>query len=173
MSAPRWRPMRAADAAAVAAIYAEGIADRVATFETQAPPAAAVAGWVEAFPVVVVEDGDGAVLGWASAPPYRPQRDAYAGVRECSVYVARAARGGGVGRVALTGLIETCRAAGHWKLLSRIFPENRVSLAMCRSVGFREVGTYLRHARLDGQWRDCVIVELLIDDLPPAPMPTA
>jgi L-amino acid N-acyltransferase YncA len=119
--------------------------------------------WLEAgFPVVVVEDG-GEVVAWASAPPYR-DRAAYVGVREFSVYAARARRGEGLGRAAMEALIAECRRRGWWKLLSRIFPENEASRALCRSLGFREVGVYRRHARLDGEWRDCVIVELLLTE---------
>ena len=72
--------------------------------------------------------------------------------------------GRGVGRATLAAQIEACEAHGCWKLLSRIFPENDGSLALCRSLGFREVGTYRRHGKLDGEWRDCVIVELLLGD---------
>ena len=57
-----------------------------------------------------------------------------------------------------------CESRGYWKLLSRIFPENEASLALCRALGFREVGVYRRHAKLRGEWRDTVIVELLIGD---------
>jgi L-amino acid N-acyltransferase YncA len=118
--------------------------------------------WLEAgFPVVVVEHG-GEVVAWASAPPYR-DREVYAGVREFSVYVARAWRGKGLGRAAMEALIGECRQRGWWKLVSRIFPENEASRALCHALGFREVGVYRRHARLDGEWRDCVIVELLLD----------
>jgi phosphinothricin acetyltransferase len=60
-------------------------------------------------------------------------------------------------------LIAECRARGYWKLVSRVFPENEASLGLCRALGFREVGVYRRHAQLDGEWRDCVIVELLLD----------
>ena len=59
-------------------------------------------------------------------------------------------------------LIDAARAAGFWKLVSRIFPENHASRALVNSAGFREVGIYERHARLDGEWRDVVIVEYLI-----------
>jgi L-amino acid N-acyltransferase YncA len=116
----------------------------------------------DGYPVVVVEHA-GDVVAWASAPPYRP-RAAYAGVREFSVYVARARRSAGYGRTALQALLEACAAAGHWKVVGRIFPENKASLALCRALGFREVGVYRRHGRLDGEWRDCVIVELLIGE---------
>jgi L-amino acid N-acyltransferase YncA len=157
----RARPAEPADAEAIARIYNEGIEDRLATFETEPRAAEDVAAWLEAeLPLLVVEDG-GAVVGWASAAEYRP-RAAYAGVREFSIYVARAQRGRGYGRVALQALIDECQTRGFWKLVSRIFPENESSLALCRSLGFREVGVYRRHARLDGDWRDVVIVERLL-----------
>ena len=158
------RDARSADAAAIAAIYNEGIEDRLATFETEARSAEDVEAWLRAgFPLVVAEDDAGALVAWAAAFPYRP-RAAYAGVGELSVYVRRSERGRGHGRVVTTALIEACEARGYWKLLSRIFPENTGSLALCRNLGFREVGTYRRHAKLDGEWRDCVIVELLLGE---------
>ncbi|HTO84509.1 MAG TPA: hypothetical protein VMQ73_19960, partial [Methylomirabilota bacterium] len=71
-------------------------------------------------------------------------------------------RGSGAGYAALVGLIDACAARGFWKLLSRIFPENTASLALHERAGFRTVGVYRRHARLDGEWRDTVIVERLL-----------
>jgi L-amino acid N-acyltransferase YncA len=156
------RPAGPDDAAAIARIYNEGIEDRLATFETRLRSAGEVLAWLDdEFPVVVAVDERGEVAAWASAPPYR-DREAYRGVREFSVYVARASRGRGLGRAAMEALVADCRRRGYWKLVSRVFPENEGSLALCRSLGFREVGVYRRHAQLDGVWRDCVIVELLI-----------
>jgi phosphinothricin acetyltransferase len=152
------------DASSIARIYTEGIDDRLATFETEPRTTADIEGWFEAgFPLVVVER-DGEVVAWASAPPYRPSRPAYAGVADFSAYVGRAFRGQGAGRVAVEALVSECERRGYWKLVSRIFPENEASLALCRSLGFREVGVYRRHARLDGRWMDTVIVELLIGE---------
>ena len=161
----RARPATPADAAAIALIYNEGIEDRIATFETRPRTSEDVAGWFGgAHPIVVVE-GEGRVLGFASTSSYRP-RDCYAGIAEFSVYVARGSRGRGVGRVALEGLIEASRRAGLHKLVSRIFPENVASRALCRALGFREVGVYEKHGQLDGAWRDCVIVERLLQASP-------
>ena len=149
------------DAAAIAAIYNEGIDDRVATFETRHRTLQDIAAWFGTrYPVVVVEDA-GRVVGFASASEYR-HRDCYAGIAEFSVYVAREGRGRGAGRAAMEALIREAERAGIWKLVSRVFPENTASLRLLRSVGFRDVGTYEKHARLDGVWRDVVIVERLI-----------
>jgi phosphinothricin acetyltransferase len=100
-------------------------------------------------------------VAWAGASAYR-SRPAYAGVAEHSVYVARAARGTGVGRAALEALGREYEARGFWKLVSRILAENTASIALHERCGFRVVGVYRRHARLDGVWRDCVIVERLL-----------
>jgi len=159
------RPATREDAAAIAAIYNEGIADRVATFETEPRTAEQIAGQLtdkgERYPTVVVER-DGRVIAWASAGAYRT-RPAYAGVAEHSVYVARAARGTGAGRAALNALCDVYAARGFWKLVSRIFPENAASLGLHEACGFRVVGVYERHGKLAGDWRDCVIVEKLLD----------
>ena len=161
----RSRPPRPEDAEDVARIYNDGIADRLATFETRERTAADIVAWLDdGFPLVIVEDEDGAVLAWASAPPYRPHREAYRGVGDFSVYVAREARGRGAGRLAMEALAAEARSRGFWKLVGRIFPENEASLALCRKLGFREVGVYERHAQLDGVWRDVVVVELLLED---------
>jgi L-amino acid N-acyltransferase YncA len=152
-----------ADAAAIARIYNEGIEDRLATFETRPRGADDVLAWFPAgFPLVVVEDEGGEVVAWASASPYRERREAYAGIGEFSVYVARAERGRGAGSAAMEALLAEAEARGYWKLVSRVFPENGASLALCRALGFREVGVYRRHGRLDGEWRDVVIVERLL-----------
>jgi L-amino acid N-acyltransferase YncA len=158
----RARPATASDAAAIARIYNDGIDDRVATFETRHRSAEEVEQWFDGrHPIVVVEDDGGAVLAFASTSDYRP-RDCYAGIAEFSVYTARQARGRGAGRMAMNALIDAARAAGFWKLVSRVFPENVASLGLLRSVGFREVGRYELHAQLDGVWRDVVIVERLL-----------
>jgi len=156
-------PRRAttSDAAAIARIYNEGIDDRVATFETRHRTAADVEAWFDGVhPIVVVED-NGEVIAFAATSTYRP-RDCYAGIAEFSVYADRRARGKGAGRLAMEALFNAAREAGFWKLVSRVFVENSASRALLRKVGFREVGVYERHGRLDGIWRDVVIVEKLL-----------
>ena len=149
------------DAAAIALIYNQGIEDRVATFETQLRNEDDVETWFDGhYPVVVVEAG-GDVKAFASTSLYR-SRVCYRGVAEFSVYVRREARGQGYGRLAMTALVEEAAKAGFWKLVSRVFPENKASLKLLASLGFREVGVYEKHAQLDGVWRDVVIVERLL-----------
>jgi L-amino acid N-acyltransferase YncA len=160
------RLARADDAAAIAAIYNEGIADRVATFETEPRTPEQIARQLadrgDRYPTVVVDRG-GQVVAWASAGSYR-NRPAYAGVAEHSVYVARNARGTGAGRAALEGLIRAYAQRGFWKIVSRIFPENTASIQLHERCGFRVVGVYRRHGKLEDEWRDCVIVERLLED---------
>lgn len=103
------------------------------------------------------------MIAWAGASEYRA-RPCYAGVAEFSVYVAREARGSGAGRAAMEALIAACEERGIWKLVSRVFPENGASRRLLAGVGFREVGIYRRHGKLDGEWRDTVIVERLIGE---------
>ena len=149
------------DAEAIARIYNEGIEDRIATFETRLRTAADILKWFDGrHPVVVVEEV-GEVLAFAATSDYRP-RECYAGIAEFSVYVARAARGRGAGRLALEALIRASAQAGFWKLVSRIFVENAASIGLCRAAGFRVVGTYEKHGQLDGVWRDVAIVERLL-----------
>jgi phosphinothricin acetyltransferase len=157
------RAARRSDAAAIARIYNQGIDDRSATFKTQHRNASDILGWFDAGHTIVVVEFDGDVAAFAAASPYRA-RDCYAGVREVSVYVARGLRGRGLGRAALETLISAARGRRDWKLVARVFPENQASLKLLLSLGFRRVGTYQRHAKLDGVWRDVVIVEKSIDD---------
>jgi L-amino acid N-acyltransferase YncA len=150
------------DAAAIARIYNAGILARTATFETEPRAAGDIAQWFKRGDLIVVATCDGEVIGFASAHTYRP-RACYAGVREFSVYVSVEAQGRGHGRALLQSLIAEARADGAWKLVARIFADNTASRTLCRAVGFREVGTYERHGKLEGRWVDCVIVEKLID----------
>jgi phosphinothricin acetyltransferase len=157
------RAATVADAPAMADIYNEGIADRVATFETQPRTSEDLMGWFDGkHPAVVVIDAEGRVVGYAVTFAYA-DRCCYAGVAEFSVYVRRLHRGQGVGVAAMNALIAAAEAAGLWKLLSRVFVENIASLALLRSVGFRQVGVHEKHAKLDGVWRDVVAVERLIE----------
>jgi L-amino acid N-acyltransferase YncA len=151
------RPLTADDWPVIADIYWDGMRDGLATFEAEVPP------WdvwdarhLHAHRLVA--DLLGEVVGWAALSPVS-ERICYVGVAENSVYVAREARGLGIGRTLLEALIAGAEAAGIWTIQTSIFPENRASLALHTKCGFRVVGTRERIAKRDGLWRDTVFLE--------------
>jgi L-amino acid N-acyltransferase YncA len=150
------------DAEAIASIYNQGIEDRVATFETHFRSAEDVQAWFDGMHPVLVVENDSEIIAFASTSAYSA-RECYTGIAECSAYVKRDKRGRGAGRLALEGLIRSVEKAGFWKLVSRVFVDNEASRALIGSLGFREVGIYEKHAKLDGIWRDVIIVERLIE----------
>ncbi len=152
------RPLSRSDWAGVAAAFADGIATGLATFETEVPSWEEWdAGHLPSHRIAAELDGE--VVGWCALAPYS-RRPVYRGVGEVSVYVAQGVRGRGVGRRLLEAAIESARSGGLWTLQAGIFPENEPSLALHRSLGFREVGVRERLGRLDGAWRDVVLLEL-------------
>lgn len=151
------RAMEDGDWGDVRRIMAEGIATRLATFETEVASVAALDGkWLADHRLVATIDGE--VAGWAALSPTSP-RDCYRGVAETQVYVAEAFRGRRVGVALIDGLVRGADAAGLWTLQAVVFPENRASLRLHRSAGFRTVGVRDRIAQLDGEWRDTVLME--------------
>jgi phosphinothricin acetyltransferase len=150
------RGLEERDWPAVKAIFEEGIATRAATFETEAP---SWEDWDDAHRSLrLVAEEDGAIVGWAALSPYSA-RECYRGVAESSVYVAERARGRGIGRALMERLVRDSEEAGFWTLQAGVFPENEESLALHRRCGFRVVGVRERIGRLDGEWRDVVLLE--------------
>ena len=156
------RPATPNDTATISTIYNQGIEDRVATFETRFRTAEDVQAWFDDVHPILVIEKDSEIIAFASSSAYSA-RECYAGIAECSVYVKRDMRGHGAGRIALEALINAAEEAGFWKLVSRVFIENKASRQLIGSLGFREVGIYEKHAKLDGIWRDVIIVERLIE----------
>ena len=151
------RTLRAGDWPAVRAIYGEGIATRNATFETSVPGRAALeSAWLPGHRWVA--EIDGTVAGWATITRVS-SRACYAGVGETSVYVGEGFRGRGVGTALLHRQVTAADAGELWTLQTSIFPENRASLTLHHSAGFRTIGVRERIARLDGVWRDTILLE--------------
>lgn len=141
----------------VRAIYLEGIETGNATFETEAPDWDAWNDSHLSFGRLVARRGQ-SVSGWAALTRVSSRR-VYSGIAEVSVYVAASARGQGIGRKLLIRLIEEAEHHGVWTLQAGIFPENAPSIALHKSCGFREVGRRERPGKLNGVWRDVVLLE--------------
>jgi L-amino acid N-acyltransferase YncA len=151
------RAMTDADLPVVSEIYAQGIATRNATFETEVPPLDVLADkWLPGHRWVA--ELDGAVVGWTGVSPVSA-RECYAGVGETSVYVTETARGRGVGKALLFRQVTEADAGGLWTLQTSIFPENRASIALHHAAGYRTLAVRPRIAQLDGVWRDTVLLE--------------
>jgi L-amino acid N-acyltransferase YncA len=158
------RPATAADAAAICEIYNQGIEDRLATLETELRTPEERRQWLASrgprHPVVVAEH-EGRVAGWGSLNSFNP-REAYRHVVDFSIYVERAHRGKGVGKVLLPRLVELAREHGYHKMVLSAFPFNPSGMALYEKLGFRTVGIYKEQGMLDGRWVDTIIMEKLL-----------
>jgi L-amino acid N-acyltransferase YncA len=154
------RAAEPADAEAIAAIYNQGIAERQATFQTRPhDPGEVELKTEQRGGQLIVAESDGEVVGWAGWVGYDDPAEHYAGIAECAVYVDRGARGRGIGAALLEDLAGEASKVGVHKLVAKIFTTNEASVALFRHGGFREVGTHLRHGRLDGEWKDVLVME--------------
>jgi L-amino acid N-acyltransferase YncA len=155
-----------ADVPALTRIYNAGIEDRLATLETELRDETERAAWLaarpERHPVLVAVDRQGEVLGWASINPFNP-RPAYRHVADFSVYVAREARGQGVGSALMAAVIAEATRLGFHKLVLAGFSFNEAGVALYRRFGFREVGVYREQGMLDGRWVDVILMERLLE----------
>jgi len=158
------RAAAAADAAAIARIYNQGIEDRLATLETELRTPDERRQWMAArgprHPVVVAETG-GEVVGWASLNRFN-SRPAYDHVADISVYIERGWRGRGVGRRLIEALVALGRALDYHKLVLAAFPFNAAGMALYQRAGFRAVGVYREQGLLDGAWVDVIVMERLL-----------
>jgi L-amino acid N-acyltransferase YncA len=150
------------DCEAICDIYNAAIAERGSTFETEPRSADDFGERVDAvrFPLLVADVG-GRIIGWAGLSPYST-RPCYAGIGECSVYVAVASRGRGVGSALTEALAMAAEGSGFHKMIGKLFTDNAASLRLVERCGFASVGLHHRHGRLDGAWRDVLVVERLL-----------
>jgi phosphinothricin acetyltransferase len=152
------------DAAAISAIYNQGIADRVATLETELRTPEERGRWMAArgsrHPVLVAEEG-GTVIGWGSLNPFNP-RPAYDPVADFSVYVERGWRGRGVGGRLLDRLIALARELGYHKMVLAALADNAAGVALYHRLGFSRVGVYHEQGQLDGKWVDVLVMEQIL-----------
>ena len=153
------------DIPAITTIYNQGIEDRVATLETRLRSEEEMLQWLQGkssrHKVVIIENEEGNVLGWASLNVFN-SRCCYDGVVDISVYIERSMRGRGLGKRLLRNLSEVAIQEGFHKLVLSTFMKNDLGQGLYKSVGFREVGTYLKQGILDGEWVDITIMEKLL-----------
>jgi phosphinothricin acetyltransferase len=159
------RDARAEDAEAIAAIYNQGIEDRVATLETQTRTAEERADWMAGkshrHPVLAATDQSGAVVGWGSLNQFNP-RPAYDHVVDFSIYVGRDQRGRGIGDALLGALVDRARALGYHKMVLAAFPTNAPGMRLYQRHGFVTVGIYREQGRLDNRWVDVIAMEKIL-----------
>ena len=151
------RTLKKSDAAIVLDIYQQGLDSGEASFETSAPEWQVWDRKYHPFARLIREQ-DGQVQGWAALAPVST-RNCYRGVAEVSVYVDNNHLGKGVGQDLMAALVGTSEDNGIWSLYSSIFAENKATLRLHLRHGFREVGIRERIARLNGHWRDTMILE--------------
>jgi len=156
------RAASAEDAEAICAIYNAALAERSSTFETEPRSAADFSERIAdpSFPLLVGDAGQG-VLGWAGLAPYST-RACYSGIGECSVYVSPDARGQGLGTTLTEALAAAAVDLGLHKMIGKLFTDNLASIRLVERCGFSRVGLHRRHGRLDGEWRDVLVVERLL-----------
>jgi phosphinothricin acetyltransferase len=151
-----------ADAVPICTIYNTAIAEGKSTFEIEPRSAVDFEGRIGAVrqPLLVAEIDD-RVVGWAGITAYS-SRPCYAGIGECSVYVAAEARGHGVGTTLAEALASSAEECGFHKLTGKLFTDNVASIKLCERCGFASVGVHRRHGQLEGEWRDVLVVERLL-----------
>ena len=157
----------AGDAGGICAIYNEAIAERGSTFEIAPRSAADFHTRVDdaRFPFLV-GIAEERVLGWAGLAAYS-SRECYAGIAEASVYVEAGARGRGIGTSLTKALAADAENQGFHKLIGKLFTDNTASIRLVERCGFDPVGLHRRHGKLDGAWRDILVVERLLGSAHP------
>ena len=156
------RAARPADAEAICAIYNAAVVERGSTFETDPRSAQDFSERIaaERFPFLVAEDNSD-VIGWAGVASYS-DRPCYAGIGECSVYVAVESQGRGVGTALTEALAAEAERNDFHKLIGKLFTDHTESIRLFEKCGFSSIGTHRRHGQLGGEWRDVLVVERLL-----------
>jgi L-amino acid N-acyltransferase YncA len=150
------------DALAICEIYNVAIAERGSTFETARRSPGDFQPRIEdsRFPLLVCDAGE-SIAGWAGLAPYST-RQCYAGIAEASVYVAPQARGHGLGTLLAEALAAVAEERSFHKMVGKLFTDNVASIRLTERCGFDSVGLHRRHGKLDGAWRDVLVVERLL-----------
>lgn len=155
------------DVDSITKIYNQGIEDRIATLETRLRDCNEMIQWLNIretrYKVLVIEDNDKLVCGWASINVFN-SRCCYSGVGDISIYIGREYRGKGLGKILLQALLKIAKEQEFHKLILSTFDFNKVGHKLYKSLGFREVGTYMEQGILDGKFINITIMEKLLQD---------
>ena len=157
----------AADAAAIAQIYAPYVTDTAISFEEEAPGAEEMARRMEGdggglHPWLVAE-ADGRVIGFASSSPFRT-RPAYRWTVETGIYLDRRAQGRGLGRALMERMLGLLARQGFTAVVAGITLPNDPSVALHEKLGFAPTATYRDTGFKLGEWRT---VQVFARDLAP------
>lgn len=158
------RAARPGDAGRIAAIVNAGVGERVATFQTLAQSATDAKRWIDESPALIVAESEQRILGLAKIGPYDDAHPYYGSIGEATLYVAYEARRSGVGRKLMEALAIEAERRGFHKLVGKIFTSNEPSIALVHACGWTDVGIHRRHGQLDGEWKDVLVVELLLGE---------
>jgi phosphinothricin acetyltransferase len=168
------RIARAADAAAIHAIYAPHVENGVATFENVLPGVGAMRERILArlplYPWLVWEEA-GEVLAYAYAGRFR-ERAAYDWIAETSIYVGAGAQRRGIARRLYGTLLETMRLQGLTQAVGVITVPNPVSVGFHESLGFAPAGIWRQAGYKLGRWWDVGVWQKELQQptaLPPPP----
>lgn len=156
------REATAADAEAVAAIYAHHVLNGVATYDTEPPLPAAMRDKIDAvqsqgWPYLVLE-ADGEVAAFAYATQIR-ERPAYRYTAEDSIYVRHDLVGRGYGAALLRALLDRSAASGFREMIAVVGGAEPASVALHAALGFREAGRLTGVGFKFGRWLDNVYMQ--------------
>ena len=153
----RFRSLRKKDWDSVAEIYKQGIETGNATFETEIP---SWDKWDSKHLKIcrIVAEYEKKVIAWAALVPVSA-REVYSGVAEITIYVSDKYQGLKIGTKLLEKMITGSEKSGIWTLQAVIFPENKASLKIHQKHGFREVGYREKIGKMNGNWRDTILLE--------------
>lgn len=172
------RPATAADAPALAEIYAPSVLQRPTSFELSAPDAdemaARLARVTAQWPWLVAHDG-GQVLGYCYASAFA-EREAYRWSVTTTAYVRDGHHRRGIGRALYAQLLDALRRQGAVRAFAGITLPNEGSVGLHRAVGFEAVGVYPQAGFKLGRWWDVAWYGLALravapDEAPAEPVP--
>ncbi len=159
------RPVRAEDAARIAAIYNDYVLHTTVSFETAPLSADAMLARIESvtrggYPYIVAVDDD-RVVGYAYAHPWK-ERPAYNHTWETTVYLSPRSKGRGTGRILMESLVAECRRRGCHALIACITAENSDSRRFHERLGFRKVSDFSEVGFKQGRWLDVTDYQLTL-----------